>query len=86
MVILTSHDSVQAPPLLEMLAAKGIEKFIAYELPLDLVKERYGGHFSLVAHDLKEPDALRVLDFNGTRAFRLFSLSEMSNQVMHEGP
>ena len=86
LVILTSHDSVEATPLLEMLGAKGIEKFIAYELPVGLVKDRYGGHFNLVANDLKESDALRVLDFNGVRAFHLFHLNEFGAEVMHEGP
>ena len=33
-VILTSHDSVTDPALIEKLEAKGIERFLAYELPL----------------------------------------------------
>ena len=45
LVIATSHASLTDSGLLEKLRAKGIDKFIAYELPLDLVKERYGGHF-----------------------------------------
>ncbi len=47
-VILTSHDSVTDPALLEKLKAKGIERFLAYYLPLDVAKKRYGGHFQTV--------------------------------------
>ena len=34
--ILTTCESSTSPPLLSKLAAKGIEKFIAYEIPIDL--------------------------------------------------
>ncbi len=85
MVILTSHKSVTEPALLEKLAHKGIDKFIAYELRLDLAKERYGGHFFGVARDLREADDLRVLDYNGERAFRLFSFAEFGAPILYEG-
>lgn len=83
-VILTSHDSVTDPTLLEKLEAKGIERFLAYELPLDLVKMRYGGHFTTVMNDLHETDDLRVLDYNGERAFALFRLDELGRPVVYE--
>ena len=48
LVILTSHKSVTAPDLLEKLASKGISKFVAFDVPVDLAKQRYGGHFEHV--------------------------------------
>jgi hypothetical protein len=66
---------------LEKLRAKGIDKFIAYELPLDLVKLRYGGHFDIAMQDLNESDDLRVVDFSGERAFRL---KELGTPVLYE--
>ena len=84
LVILTSHDSIEAPVLLEKLAAKGIDKFLAYGIPLPLAKQRYGLHFDVVAHGLSETDDLRVLDFDGTRALRLFDFAEMSGPIVHE--
>ena len=84
LVIVTSHSSLTDPALLGKLRAKGIEKFIAYELPPELAKERYAGHFDVVMKDLHESDDLRVLDFNGERAFRLFHLKELGNPVMFE--
>ena len=84
LVVLTSHESVTAPSLLEKLRAKGIDKFIAYEISAALAEQRYGGHFQVVERDLRESDDLRVLDFNGERAFRLFRLSELGPPIMHE--
>jgi hypothetical protein len=85
MVILTSYDSIMAPKLLEKLEAKGIDKFIAYEIPVDLARQRYGEHFNVVIRDLHETDDLRVLDYNGRRAFDLFELSELTHPLKHEG-
>lgn len=84
LVIATSHASFTDPALVEKLRAKGLEKFIAYELPWDLVKQRYGGHFDLVMRDLHETDDLRVVDFNGERAFRLFHLRELGPPILVE--
>jgi hypothetical protein len=84
LVILTSHDSVTNPALLEKLRAKGIERFFAHEIPLDLAKERYGGHFKTVLNDLHETDDLRVLDYNGERAFGLFRLDELGPMVTYD--
>lgn len=84
MVILTSFESVTAPELLRKLEAKGISKFIAYEIPLALAKERYGQHFAVVAQDVHESDDLRVLDYDGSRAFSLFRFDELSAPVIYE--
>jgi hypothetical protein len=78
LVILTSYESATEPSLLKKLAAKGIDKFIAYEIPLQLAERRYGGHFFVATHDLHEVDDLRILDFNGERAFRLFHICTKS--------
>lgn len=84
LIILTSHNSIENSILLDKLLAKGIEKFIAYEVPFDLARQRYGGHFKIVANDLHETDDLRILDYNGDRAFRLFAFSELGKAHIHE--
>jgi len=84
LMILTSHTSIEDPRMLEKLRIKGIEKFLAYEVPYDLARQRYGGHFTVVANDLHESDDLRVLDYNGERAFKLFSFEELGEPVSHE--
>ena len=83
-VVLTSHDSILDAALIEKLAGKGIKKFIAYEIPIDLAKQRYGAHFSLVQGDVRETDDLRVLDYDGSRAFKLFRFGELGSPLLHE--
>lgn len=82
--ILTSHGSIENPILLDKLLAKGIDKFISFEVPYDLAQKRYGGHFNVVANDLHETDDLRVLDYNGDRAFRMFSFDELGEPHVHD--
>ena len=84
LIVLSSHSSIEDKKFLEKLTAKGIYKFIAHELPLDLVKQRYGNHFYVASHDLHETDDLRVIDFDGQRAMRLFKFSEYGPEFMHE--
>ena len=81
LVVLTSHASTT---LLEKLGAKAIDKFIAYEIPLDLAQERYGNHFQNVLRDLHQADDLRIRDFNGQRAFGLFHLPELGRPILVE--
>jgi hypothetical protein len=83
-VILTSYSFIEDTALLKQLHLKGIDKFIAYEVPIDLARARYGGHFNAVMNDWLETDDLRVLDFNGERAFGLFALSELGESYIHE--
>jgi hypothetical protein len=68
----------------EMKGAKGIDKFIAYEIPVEVAAARYGGHFEVVRRDVHDTDDFRVLDFNGNRAFRLFRFSELGAPIMYE--
>jgi len=84
LVIMTSHASLDEPALQEKLAAKGVFKFVSYEIPESLAKERYGVHFNLVAQNLDESDDLRVLDYNGERAFRLFRFDELGTPQTRE--
>ena len=84
LVILTSYASVEDPSLLRKLASKGIEKFLAYEIPLALAKQRYARHFDVVCQDLSQTDDLRVLDYNGPRALHLFTFDEMGTPMTHE--
>ncbi|MEZ0036095.1 hypothetical protein ABIF68_006465 [Bradyrhizobium japonicum] len=67
-----------------MLRQKGIGKFVAFEVPLSLARERYGGHFHAVESNLHETDDLRVLDFNGQRVFQLFHFEELGSPILIE--
>ena len=84
LVIMTSYKSVEDPVLLGQLGAKGIHKFIAHEIPVDLARERYNAHFDMVRRNLNETDDLRVLDYDGHRAFRLFRFDELGRAKRRE--
>ena len=84
LVIGTTHESVEDPALLAKLAAKGIYKFIAHEIPYEIASERYHGHLQHAVQDLHESDDLRVIDYNGERAFKLFKLKELGPEILHE--
>lgn len=85
LVVLISYDLITAPDLLRKFKAKGITKFVAYEIPLALAQERYGGHFFVAEHDLDEKNDLRVLDNDGAHAFSLFQFRELHPPEIYEG-
>lgn len=84
LVVLSSGEEIENKRFLEKMAALGIEKFIAYEIPVALVKARYGYLFDNAAHALQGAKQLRVLDYNGERAMRLFKFDELGASFKHE--
>lgn len=84
LIYLTSHEKFMDDNIIKKFESKGIDKFIAYELPLGEAKIRYGGHFDIVVQDLRETDDLRILDYEGCRAFKMFSFKELGEPVHYE--
>jgi len=85
-VVLTSHASALDEAFVARLKEKGVEKFVAYEIPAALAERRYGAHFAIVKGDIKEDDDLRVLDEDGQHAFKLFRFDELGAPVTYEPP
>ena len=85
-VVLTSHASLLDADLIKKLLEKSVEKFIGYEIPVDIAEQRYGTHFSVVKGGLRETDDLRVLDEDGDRAFALFRFDELGPAMVYEPP
>jgi hypothetical protein len=83
-LILTTYDSLADTKIVEKLAAKGVKKFIAYEIPLNRVKTCYGTYYDQIAGDLDLNDDLRVLDYDGHNVFHNFSFEDMSTPLYHE--
>lgn len=83
-VLLTSYEALDDGKFVEKLYAKGIKKYIAYELPEAKVKEVYGMHFNVIMGDLQQTDDLRVLDYDGHHIFNNFSLKDLGEPVYHE--
>ena len=84
-LILTSYDSFEDPSFIAKLRVKGINKFIASELPLEKVKAKYGNHYQVIMGDLNQTDDLRVLDYNGHNVFYSFQFSDMAKTFYNEG-
>lgn len=83
-LILTSHETLDAPDLVARLAAKGITKYIAHEVPLPDVRRWYGPIFERVLTDPVEEDALRILDIDGGHIFGHLRLSDLGTAVRCE--
>ncbi len=83
-LVLTTYYSLADDALADKLALKGIDRYIAYEVPLNLVRERYGPKFGMVMGDLKQTDDLRVLDYNGHHVLHTFKLDELGETVFHQ--
>ena len=83
-LILTSYDSLTDSKLVEKLAAKGIKKYIAYEVPENIVKEKYGKQYNVILGDLHQTDDLRGLDYDGHHVFYNFTMDQLGNPSYHE--
>lgn len=83
-LILTSYSSFDDPAFVQKLEAKGIRKFIAYELDTEQVQKKYGKQYDVVLGDVKQQDDLRVLDYNGHNVFYNFKFSELGQPITHE--
>lgn len=83
-LILTCCDFTTNRICLEVLAHRGIDKFVAQEVALHLAKDRYGTHFDIVMKDPKQTDDLRILDEVGERVLKNFSLKELGTPIYYE--
>lgn len=84
-LVLSTYPELSDSRLVEKLRYKGIVKFIAYEVALVAVKERYAYAYESVASDLSAVEDLRVLDFNGHQIMTNFSLAELGEPIKFEG-
>ncbi len=82
-LVLTTFESVTSEGLVKRLRHKGIVKFIAYEVPIEHVREIYGVPFEVIASDLRADQDMRVLDFNGHHIFRNFALKELKEPILY---
>lgn len=84
LLLLTSYESARDAQFIEKLAARGMKKFVAYEVPEDLVKQIYGKHYNRVMEDLHQSDDLRVLDYDGYHVVNTFSFKTLGKPVLYE--
>jgi len=80
-LIVTSYPAFDDPGLVAKLKDKGIDKYAAFEVPVETCRRQYGARFVSVCQDLKEKNDLRVLDYSGEHAFYSFTWEEMQGPV-----
>ncbi len=77
LLILNSYPLIDDPSFVNKLKAKGIMKFVAFEVSIERCKEIYGPTFDVITEDLQKKNDLRVLDFDGHHIFDSFSLKKV---------
>lgn len=82
---LATYPKLTDERLVEKLRYKGIDKFMAYQVDLDAVKERYAHSFDSVLEELEGVEDIRVLDFNGHHIMANFSLEELGDPIKFGG-
>jgi hypothetical protein len=84
-LVLSTYPTLTDERLVGKLRYKGIDKFIAYAVDLDAVRERYPSSFESVTSDLETVEDIRVLDFNGHQIMANFSLDELGEPIKFGG-
>ena len=82
---LSTYERITDEGLVAKLRYKGIDKFIAYEVDLEAVKDRYGEAFESIVADIGDSEDLRVLDFNGHQIMAKFGLEELGEPIKYSG-
>ena len=80
-LVLSTYPELTDERLVSKLRYKGIDKFIAYEVALEAVRERYAHSFDNVARDLQAAEDMRVLDFNGHQIMANFALESLGESI-----
>ncbi len=84
-LVLSTYPKLTDARLVDKLRYKGIDKFIAYEVDLEAVRQRYPQAFDNIAQDLEGAEDIRVLDFNGHQIMANFSLDELGDPIKFGG-
>jgi hypothetical protein len=84
LLILSSYPTIDDPALIARLRAKGLAKFLAWEVPVDNLRDLYGYTFRDITEQLRTRDDMRVLDFDGHRIFLNLSLRDLGEHILFE--
>lgn len=80
-LVLSSYPKLTDERLVSKLRYKGIDHFIAYQVDLDVVGERYADSYEKILEDLDGQEDIRVLDFNGHQIMANFSLDALGDPI-----
>lgn len=80
-LVLSTYPKLTDGRLVEKLRYKGIDRFLAYEVDLAAVQERYEHSYENVVKDLEGEQDMRVLDFNGHQIMANFNLEALGDPI-----
>ena len=83
-LLLTRRTSITEETLVGHLEHRGIEKFIAFEVPVSKVHKLYGVPFEVIAADIDQGREMRILDYNGQHIFSSFDFDELGSPTLYE--
>jgi hypothetical protein len=86
LLLMASRAVVSDGRLTEWLRDRGIEKFMAHEVPLDHLREEYGLAFETIEADLKRSEGMRVLDSKGSHVFARIDFADLGRCVRSDLP
>jgi hypothetical protein len=76
-LVLTTYDLGNDPEAVKKVADKTVNKFIAYEISIDAVKNSYSAHFTHVLKDPLKEGEVKVLDDDGRQIFNNLKLKDL---------
>ena len=84
-LVLSSYPKLTDERVVQRLRFKGIERFIAYEVDIEAVRERYPDSHQRASEDLAAEEDIRVVDFNGHQIMANFSLEALGDPIKFGG-
>ncbi len=84
-LVLSSYPKLTDERLVRKMRYKGIDKFMAYQVDLDAVEERYPQSFAAALEELEDVEDSHVLDFNGHQIMANFSLDALGDPIKFGG-
>jgi hypothetical protein len=84
LLIMSSRAAADDGRLVTGLTNRGFKKFIAYEVPLQQLRARYGVPFEVLEHDVMNGKEVRVLDYKGRHVLENVRLADLGSCIWHE--
>jgi len=83
-LVMTSRAAAADGRLIEGLASIGLVKFIAHEVPLDGLREKYGMPFEVIESDVRNGRDFRVLDSKGSHVLANIRLADLGEHIRYD--
>jgi hypothetical protein len=86
LLVMASRSAVTNGRLAGGLARKGIDRFIAHEVPLENLRSKYGIPFEIIEADIRDGQDIRVLDSKGSHVFSKIRFSDLGRTIQYYPP